>query len=222
MAYEQTEAIVERKVDFSETSVIVTFLTPDRGRMACLAKGARRKGSPLGTALDTFNRLELTYTWRDSRQVQNLIEVSVIDAYGFLKRDMGRSAAAALILEAASRVCFENQPVPELYEVLTRGLERLSGKDNVPFAAAADGLYALLEASGIGPGGGNEESSLFLRRFSRADRERVQKALGYLVAGRAVSPDDAPVLLDFLHDYFAHHFDAPLKSYGFLKTLMRS
>ena len=64
MAYKQNEAVVLRKVDYSETSLIVTVLTPDFGRMALLAKGARRKCSPVVPALDTFNRVDLTFTWK--------------------------------------------------------------------------------------------------------------------------------------------------------------
>lgn len=222
MAYEHTEAIVLRKVDFSETSVIVTFLTQDRGRMACMARGARRKGSPLNTGLDTFNRLELTYAWKDSRQVQNLIEVSVIEAYGFLKRDIRRSASAAFVLEAALRASFEHQPVPELYAALAGGLRYLSDKAHDPFTAAVECLYALLEASGIAPGVADEESRLFLPRFSGMERGRIQNALRCLsTEGTLTEPVDAPVLIDFLHDYFTHHFETRLKSYVFLKSVLR-
>ncbi|OQC01175.1 MAG: DNA repair protein RecO [Candidatus Hydrogenedentes bacterium ADurb.Bin101] len=222
MAYEQTEAIVVRKVDFSETSVIVTFLTPDRGRMACIARGARRKNSPLNTALDTFNRLELTYAYRDSRAVQNLIEVSVLDGYGILKRNLLRGACANVIVEAASRAAFEHQPVPELYAALVRGLNRLTEPDTAPQAGAAETLFALLEASGIAPSAGTRESGMFLGRFSATDRERLQRALARLNdSGEGIDPGDAPVLLEFLCAYFTHHLEAPLKSYLFLKNVAR-
>ena len=222
MAYEHTEAIVVRKVDFSETSAIVTFLTRDRGRMACMARGARRKGSPLNTALDTFNRLELTYAYRESRQVQNLIEVSVLDGYGLLKRDLLRGACAALVLEAASRAAFEHQPVPELYVALARGLERLAVAEHRPLAAAVETLYALLDASGIAPGAAGADSPMIMRRFSGPDRARLHRGLECLDGSiTPADPGDMPVLLEFLCDYFIHHLEVPLKSYAFLKTVLR-
>jgi len=74
---EHTEAIVLKGVDFSETSRIVTLITPDRGKMACMAKGVKRPKSPMAGVLDTFNRIDLVYTWKDTRQVQTLIEANV-------------------------------------------------------------------------------------------------------------------------------------------------
>ena len=56
VSQEKTEAIVLRGVDFSESSRIVTFLSPERGRLTCIAKGARRKNSGVSAVLDTFNR----------------------------------------------------------------------------------------------------------------------------------------------------------------------
>ncbi|HNT88720.1 MAG TPA: DNA repair protein RecO, partial [Candidatus Hydrogenedentes bacterium] len=95
MPQERTEAVVLRGVDFSESSRIVTFLTPDRGRVACLAKGARRKNCPYAAALDTFNRVELVYYWKDGRNVQTLGEAALLDAYPGIKGDLEKSVYAA-------------------------------------------------------------------------------------------------------------------------------
>lgn len=221
MAYIQTEALVLRKVDFSETSVIVTFLTPQYGRMACLAKGARRKGSPLNASLDTFNRLELTCAWRESRQVQNLIEASVVSAYGVIKRSVPRSAAAAFILDTVLHASWENHPVPELYEATVRGLELLSLENADPCTAAAQTVYALLEAAGVAPGDKDEESLPFTRGKTPAERAEILNALERL-GGTETDPGhrETEVLLDFLHDYASHHLEAPLKSYAFLKSVL--
>ena len=66
MSQERTEAIVLRGVDFSESSRIVTLLSPDRGRLVCMAKGVKRPKSQLAGLLDTFNRLEVVYYWKYS------------------------------------------------------------------------------------------------------------------------------------------------------------
>ena len=42
MSLEKTDAIVIRLVDFSETSCVVTLFSRDYGKIAALAKGARR------------------------------------------------------------------------------------------------------------------------------------------------------------------------------------
>lgn len=223
VAYKQNEAVVLRKVDFSETSLIVTVLTPDFGRMALLAKGARRKGSSLGPALDTFNRVELTFTWKENRQVQNLVEAGVISSYGTIKSDIQRSAAAAFVLDVALHASWENHPAPELFDALVNGLDAFADRNADPLVAAAGGVYALLEGAGIAPAHTDEESLARLRGAVGTRREQARRALMCLEeGGTSLERAAAEQALDYLHDYAAYHLEAPLKSYGFLKQILRT
>ena len=52
MSSEKSTAIILRLVEFSETSLVVTLLTRDFGKLTAMAKGARRKKSPFEGALD--------------------------------------------------------------------------------------------------------------------------------------------------------------------------
>jgi DNA repair protein RecO (recombination protein O) len=123
---ERSEAVVLRGVDFSETSRIVTFLTPGRGKMACMALGARRTKSALGGAVDTLNRLELVYYWKDGREVQKLAEAALLDGYGAVKADLDKSLYVGFPLELVYKVAHENEPSEALYATLVRGLEGLT------------------------------------------------------------------------------------------------
>ena len=125
MPQEKTEAVVLRGVEFSETSRIVTFLTPRRGRVACIAKGARRKGSPMAAVLDTFNRVDMVYYRRQGRQVQTLAEAALLDGFPGLKGDLDRSLFAAIPLEIAFRVAHENEPSEALYAALASIISEL-------------------------------------------------------------------------------------------------
>jgi DNA repair protein RecO (recombination protein O) len=151
MPQEKSEALVLRGVDFGETSRIVTFLTPHRGRMACLAKGVRRRNSPLAAALDAFNRVELVYYWKDGRQVQQLGEVSVLDAFAGLKRDLERSTFAAFPVEIAARTAHENEPSEDLYVTLVRGLSGLDVWTGDPRAHCCWQAMRLLCVAGFAP-----------------------------------------------------------------------
>ena len=125
MSQERTEGVVLRGVDFSETSRIVTFLSPDRGRLTCLAKGAKRPKSPLRAVLDTFNRVEMVYYWKDSRQVQQLGDVTLLDGYSGVKADLAKTTFASFPLEMALKIAHENEPSQALYATLVRGLANL-------------------------------------------------------------------------------------------------
>jgi len=125
VAQERSEAIVLRTVDFSETSRIVTFLTPQRGRLACMAQGARRPKSKFAALLDTFNRVEIVYLWKGERGVQTLTDASLLDGFGRIKRDLDKCLYAAFPLELAYKSAHEDAPAEELFACLTEGLRGL-------------------------------------------------------------------------------------------------
>lgn len=151
VSQERTEAVVLRGVDYSETSRIVTFLSPDRGRLTCMAKGVRRKNSPLSVVIDTFNRVEAVYYWKDGRGIQLLAEASLLDGFGPLKADLEKAAFASLPLEIAYRVAHENEPSYALYATLVRGFESLCVWPGEARAHVCWQVIQLLIAAGFEP-----------------------------------------------------------------------
>lgn len=151
MSQERTEALVLRGAPFGETSRIVTFLTPDRGRIACLAKGVHRARNPLAAALDTFNLVEAVYYWKDGRGVQNLGEAALLEGFRGVKGDLEKSAWAAFPLELAYKLAHENEPNPELYAALRDGLRALEGWRGGAAVFVCQWTIALLTAGGFAP-----------------------------------------------------------------------
>ena len=151
MSQERTEAIVLRGVDFSETSRIVTLLCPTRGRLACMAKGVRQPKSRLAALLDTFNRLEVVYYWKDGRSVQQLGEASLLDDFQPIKTDLDKATYAAFPMELALKIAHENEPSQSLYNELIGGLERLSGWQGDVRAHTCHHALRMLAAAGFEP-----------------------------------------------------------------------
>lgn len=228
---ERTEAVVLRGVDFSETSRIVTFLTPVRGRVACLAKGARRKNSRFVAALDTFNRVELVYYWKDGRGVQNLAEAAILDAFTGIKRSLEKTAYGTFVLELAGRAVHENEPSESMYQALVDGLKGLeSWRGDARSHALWQAMRLLVEA-GFEPvldrcvrtGGSVARSPLFsyeggvIADGHPADRRlsvQAIDALKALVAARDVCPDVAvpEEVLPVLTHYAARHLETDFRS----------
>ncbi|MDX9972553.1 MAG: DNA repair protein RecO [FCB group bacterium] len=150
MSQERSEAIVLRGVDFSETSRIVTFLAPARGKLACMALGARRVKGGMGGALDTLNRLELVYYWKDGRSVQKLGEAALLDSYGSIKADLEKSLHAAFPLELVYKVAHENEPSEALYASLVHGFEGLTAWRGDARTHTCWHVFHLLSVAGFG------------------------------------------------------------------------
>lgn len=241
VSQEKTEAVVLRGVDFSETSRIVTFLCPERGKLACLAKGARRKNSPLGAALDTFNRVDLVYYWKDGRGVQNLAEASILDGFGAVKRDLERSAHGAFALELAYKIAHENEPSAGLYAALVGGLEGLGRHAGNIRLHACWQAVRLLTAAGFAPvvehcarcGGPVGERPGFCFsggvscRNCGADRALSPAAHGLLgemlhaeTACPAADKDAAGEVFALLRRYAAHQLETDFRSLRVLDEIL--
>lgn len=151
VSVERTEAVVLRGVDFSETSRIVTFLTPDRGLLACMAAGARKpKGGNAG-ALDTFNRLEIVYYWKENRSVQRLAESHLLDGFARVKSDLEKSVFQAFPIELVCNTAQENEPSHEMFNMLTTGLAGMAAWQGDPRTHAAWQVLHLLDTAGFAP-----------------------------------------------------------------------
>lgn len=151
MSQERTEALMLRGVDFSETSRIVTFLTPHRGLVACMVKGVRRAKSPLASSLDTMNRVEAVLYWKDGRNVQLLAEATLLDDFNGIKANLDKVTLAAFPLEIALRTAHENEPSDGLFETLVRGLEGMERWTGLPKAHCCWQVLRLLTVAGFQP-----------------------------------------------------------------------
>jgi len=150
VAQGRTEALVLRGVDFSETSRVVTFFSPERGRFACMAKGVRRAKSPLRGILDTFNRVELMYYWKDSRSVQSMGEASLLASYPGIKSDLAKSTYGGFVLELIDHLAHDNEPSDALFAETVRGLEDLDETTCDVRTACCRQVLRLLRAGGFG------------------------------------------------------------------------
>ena len=208
MAQERSEAIVIRGVDFSETSRIVTFLTPARGKLACMAAGAKRAKSPMAGLLDTFNRLEIVYYWKDGRSVQKLAEASLLHSFAGLKSDLDKSVFAAFPLEFAYKVAQENEPSHDLFAELADGLSRLESWTGPARTHAAWQMLRLLTVAGFGPdlsSAGAFESPI------GAGALRVLRELAS-PGDTCPIPNDAPEAFDALARFVVRHIDSEFRS----------
>ena len=81
-----TSGVVLRVTDTKETDRILTVLTPDRGKIPLIARGARRKNSRLAAACQMPAYSELTIYKRGGWYL--LDEASPIELFDGLGRDI--------------------------------------------------------------------------------------------------------------------------------------
>ena len=130
----RTPAICLRTTDYSETSQVVHFFTREQGKVGLIAKGSKRPKSKSGGALDLLSEGDLVFSESRSGGLGTLIEFDET-AWRTPLRKRARSLHAALyMIELAGAMLGENDPHPEIYDLLKNALARL-GEPDAPAAA---------------------------------------------------------------------------------------
>jgi DNA repair protein RecO (recombination protein O) len=119
MEFERTEAVALRVAPVTETSLLITWLTRDAGKIKTLAKGARRPKSPLRGKIDLFYEVEIVW-WRSRRSdLHGLHDCFLINPHRRLREDVARLAAASYACELVDAVTAVEDRPGLLYPLLT-------------------------------------------------------------------------------------------------------
>ncbi len=129
---ENSSGIILRTRLLTETSLIIHWLTPEHGRIATVAKGARRNKSPFSGKLDLFYLLQFSFQRSAKSELHQLREVSLKETHAPIREDMERlhqaSYAAALIEQSTEM----ESPIPEIYSLFESYLQFLCTHSPVP------------------------------------------------------------------------------------------
>lgn len=105
MAEVQDEALLLRRIPYSESSLICHFLTEKHGRIAVMARGARRPKSPFRASLEPLYAMQIS--WRAGRAgMGTLVDIQ----RGRSLLEPGCSLAGLELLAIASRLFHEGDP----------------------------------------------------------------------------------------------------------------
>jgi DNA repair protein RecO (recombination protein O) len=124
-AVESTRAILLRKTRLTETSLVITWLTEDLGRLKTVAKGARDSKSRFAGVLDLFFLCEIQFARSRRTELHALREVTLLEPFEQLRFDYPRTALASYFVELMELVIEPEHPSPELYDLLHRALKHL-------------------------------------------------------------------------------------------------
>lgn len=147
---ESTTGIILRTRPLTETSLIVHWLTPDCGRIATVAKGARRPKSPFLGKLDLFYRADFSFTRSRRTDLHTLREVSLREMNVGLREDVSRLNGAAYAAAFIAQATETETPLPAVFELLRGFLDCLGRRKTTPQLIFAFELK-LLHELGLNP-----------------------------------------------------------------------
>ncbi len=200
MMLERATGLVLRTRPLTETSLIVHWLTPELGRVATVAKGARRPKSPFRGKLDLFYSAAFSFQRSRRSSLHTLREVMLQNPHVALRTDFAKlrqATYAALLIE---QVTEEETPLPELHALLGELLDTLEANPARPELLLAF-EFKLLALSGLAAGGSTH-------RLSRAAQALAESLTGRSLAETARSADQPAALAEltqFLHGFMTYH-----------------
>jgi DNA repair protein RecO (recombination protein O) len=119
-----------RKVEYSETSQILTLFGHRHGLMRVIAKGAHRTtkagASKFGGGVDLLDIGEAVFTLDLEKQLGTLTEWKLVEGHLELRRSLRAMYLAQYAAELVSFLIEEHDPHPELFERLEQTLTDLA------------------------------------------------------------------------------------------------
>lgn len=198
MKIESTHGLILRTRPLTETSLIIHWLTPDLGRLATVAKGARRAKSPFAGKLDLFYAADFSFSRSRSSELHNLREVKLQETHSAIREDilkLQQAAYAATFIEQATET---ESPVPEIFELVRGFLKLLCGQPPQPQNIFALELKLLREL-GLEP-------DLEETRLTPGTKKIVQTLLASdWTNGLKLSAGQNEELRQFLHGFLILH-----------------
>jgi len=155
-----TRGIILRTYPFSETSLIVRWLTPDHGRIATVARGALRPKSAFRGRLDLYYLAQFTFTPSRRSTLHTLKEISLCDTFKNLRQNYAALEHAAYATRLIERITETDTPLPGMFELLDDFLRLARKPSSAQFHVAALELRLLdwsgqipnLETADLSPG----------------------------------------------------------------------
>ena len=192
----KTTALALRIHPFSRTSRVVTWLTPDHGRVVTVIKGACRAKSAFLGQYDLAMRCELLFYRRENGGIHIARECSPLACRPRLRTDWRGAVAASYLCELVNRATVPMLAAPTPFGLLDQALDALdAGARPIPVILRFE--FALLDALGLAPDftpctdctltSGHRPCRFLLP----AGRLRCVHSRGHLPGGSSVAIDEA-------------------------------
>lgn len=147
---ERARGLILRTRPFTETSLIVHWLTAEFGRIATIAKGARRPKSPFRGQLDLFYLADFSFVRSRRSELHTLRETVLRETHPELRVDLDRLHQACYCSALVEQATETETPLPAIFELFLGLLAELPRHTPQPQTIFAFELK-LLDELGLAP-----------------------------------------------------------------------
>ena len=197
---QSARGIVLRSRPLTETSLIIHWLTPDFGRIATVAKGARRPKSPFAGKLDLFYTADFSFSRSRKSDLHILREVNLRATRAAIRPDIFKLRQAAYAVNFIEQTTETETPLANVFELLREFLDFLTAEKTGAATVFAFELKLLREL-GLTPDFAGASLTAGTKKIAQALSQNDWRALARLKL------TDAQIieLRQFLHGFLIFH-----------------
>lgn len=141
-----------RAVDYSDTSQVLTFFCKENGKISAIAKGAKRKKSKFGGAVEVLSFGELIFSSPQDDKLFGLREFEPLPRFLRIRSSLTAMNCGFFAAELVNHFSQERHPEPEVFDLFCELLKGLQGAENETAMVGRLILFqlGLLEVTGFG------------------------------------------------------------------------
>ncbi|MCB0743444.1 MAG: DNA repair protein RecO [Ignavibacteriales bacterium] len=128
----KNEALVLRKTNFSDSSLIVELYTKEHGKISAIIKGARSSKSRIGSKIDTLNLVEAVFYHKEQKELQLVTQANLISHFHNIKSDLERVKYASAIVELILKLVPEKDANEKLFRGVVKSLNLMDKENSQP------------------------------------------------------------------------------------------
>src|SRR6266850_6150457 len=199
---ERATGLILRTRPLTETSLIVHWLTSNLGRLATVAKGARRPKSPFRGKLDLFYFADLSFARSRRSDLHLLCEVGLRETHSALRRELAYLRQAAYCAALLEQTTETETPLPDHFQLMTDFLEHLPKQRTEPQSIFAFEIK-LLDLSGLKP----DLSQSHLSAGAKSVLEKYLELDWPTISRLSLSAAQTLEIRQFLHGFLIYHLE---------------
>jgi DNA repair protein RecO (recombination protein O) len=197
---ESATGLILRTRPLTDTSLIVQWLTPNFGRVAAVAKGARRPKSPFSGKLDLFYLCDFSFSRSRRSELHTLREVALRETHAGLRQELGCLRQACYCAALIEQVTETETPLPAIFDLMTGWLAHLpAGAPQLQSVFAFE--LKLLKELGLAPDLARASLAPGTKEIVRRLHDNDAATLGRL----RLSAGQVEELRQFLHGFLIYH-----------------
>jgi DNA repair protein RecO (recombination protein O) len=150
MSIHKTEAIVLRKRDFRETSLIVDFFSREFGRISGLLKGIRQEPAKFSSSLELFSLNEIIFYRKRNSGLHLVSQCDLKENFTNIRQNVLKTSLASVIVELVLAVMPQEDANGDVFNLITCCLSELANS-NSPEKIVTIFKIKMLSLSGFKP-----------------------------------------------------------------------